>query len=665
MKRPRLYVLLDSLLVFLLAAALIWPLFKLKYMENWYSIESTFIADARYLAENWPHPRWQPLWYGGTRFDFVYPPALRYGTAALVKLFPPMAPARAYHLYNAIFFCLGIVGIYLLVWTGCRSRRAALLAAGAVLLLSPSFLFMTHIRLDSWNLAPHRLSVLARYGEGPHMSALAALGLALAASMLALARWRPGMFALAALLCALVVSNNFYGANALATFFPVLCWSIYVTHQDRMVWARAAGIAALACGLTAAWLTPSYVSATVNNLKLVSQRGTTWSLYLALAVTVGCVLLTHRWAAGKRERTYTVFVIGAAVFFSLNVLGQYYFKFRVAGEPERLVPELDMVLILLAVEAMRHLWDLKRFRLAARVAIVILIMASFYPVKGFVRTAWTILPKAGDPSGRLEYQIPEWVHQNHPHTRSLTSGSVRFWWNAWFNNAQIGGGSEQGLLNDRTIELQWQVLQGNSPELSIAWMQALGVDLVIVHDETSKELFHDWAAPKQFEGKLPVVWDSQKGDKIYRVPRRYPSLARVVDSAKAASLDPPLALTDLPRIRAYADLVEPEADSLPTTSAWEGPDLLHLRAKVEPGQSIVVQISYDPYWIPHSAGRILPTRKDIMGQILVDAPPGDHDIRLVFERPLENLVGVVLNVLALLISAALVVIAWRRKQTSA
>jgi hypothetical protein len=68
----------DSLLV-LFFPILIGPLFRLKYMENWRSIESTFISDARMLDEHLPHPGWQPRWHCGTRFDYDYPPALRYG----------------------------------------------------------------------------------------------------------------------------------------------------------------------------------------------------------------------------------------------------------------------------------------------------------------------------------------------------------------------------------------------------------------------------------------------------------------------------------------------------------------------------------------------------------------------------------------------------------
>src|SRR5437660_9539843 len=67
---------LDCFLIFVLTGILVKPLFKVKYTDKWASIESTFISDARFLRDHWPAPKWQPLWYTGTRFDYVYPPAL-------------------------------------------------------------------------------------------------------------------------------------------------------------------------------------------------------------------------------------------------------------------------------------------------------------------------------------------------------------------------------------------------------------------------------------------------------------------------------------------------------------------------------------------------------------------------------------------------------------
>ena len=112
---------MDLLLVFLFAAALIRPLFRAPYLDKWASIESSFIADARFLVEHWPHPQWQPLWYTGTRFDYIYPPALRYGTA-LIAMAAKIPTVKAYHFYIAFFYCLGIAGVYLLTWVGTRSR---------------------------------------------------------------------------------------------------------------------------------------------------------------------------------------------------------------------------------------------------------------------------------------------------------------------------------------------------------------------------------------------------------------------------------------------------------------------------------------------------------------------------------------------------------------
>ena len=41
----------DAASLFLLAMALIWPVFQAGYLDAWASIESIFISDARFLAE--------------------------------------------------------------------------------------------------------------------------------------------------------------------------------------------------------------------------------------------------------------------------------------------------------------------------------------------------------------------------------------------------------------------------------------------------------------------------------------------------------------------------------------------------------------------------------------------------------------------------------------
>ena len=122
-------ILLDCFLLFVCTAVLVGPYFKAKYTDKWSSIESTFISDARFLAAHWPHPQWQPLWYTGTRFDYIYPPALRYGTAAISKV-TGFWPVKAYHFYTIFFYCVGIAGVYLLIRAGIPLARRGLAGRG-------------------------------------------------------------------------------------------------------------------------------------------------------------------------------------------------------------------------------------------------------------------------------------------------------------------------------------------------------------------------------------------------------------------------------------------------------------------------------------------------------------------------------------------------------
>jgi hypothetical protein len=68
--------------------------------------------------------------------------------------------------------------------------------------------------------------------------------------------------------------------------------------------------------------------------------------------------------------------------------------------------------------------------------------------------------------------------------------------------------------------------------------------------QTVAESYRDFTFPDKFSGVLPVLYDDDQGNVIYQVPRRYPSLARVVDRARFEALQP-LEQTNLDLLRAY------------------------------------------------------------------------------------------------------------------
>src|SRR5262249_5297610 len=147
-----------------------------------------------------------------------------------------------------------------------------------------------------------RLHVLMQYGEGPHISALAVLPAALAASFLALRHGRPAALAAAGVLCALTGSINFYGATSLAILFPIAVWAVWVARREAQVWWRAAAIGLLAYSLCAFWLTPSYLKITSINLQWVAQPGDTQSrIVVLIAILVFCAV-TWKWGNRRADR---------------------------------------------------------------------------------------------------------------------------------------------------------------------------------------------------------------------------------------------------------------------------------------------------------------------------------------------------------------------------
>jgi SAM-dependent methyltransferase len=650
-------MLLDLLLVFLGAAILIRPLFRAKYLQLWPSIESTFIADGRFLAAHWPHPLWQPLWYCGTRFDYVYPPVLRYGTALLTNIF---IPVKAYHVFTALMFCFGIAGVYFVVRVMGRPRWQGWLSAAACALLSPSLLFIGYMRHDAPHLIPVRLGNLVRYAEGPHLSAQAFMAFALGFAFLSLRRWRPGMLALAAAFCALTALTNFYGATALAILYPILVWSLWVVDRDRAIWPRALAIPALAYGLAAFWLTPSYLRITVFNLRYVSHPGNEYSFAILIATVVLFGAGSLRIAGRRPELAYATFVAGGLVFLALDVLGNYYFNFRILGEPVRLVPELDMWMILAGLEVLRRLWD-TRAR-AARGAVLLVALSTAWPLSHFVPHAWDFYPKEDDFRKRVEYRMSDWMVNHMPDSRTWVAGTVRFWWDNWNDLAEVGGGSDQGLMNPNPMASSWEMHLGTDPEIAVRWLQSLGADAVIVSDSHSEENYHDFHVPYKFVGVLPVLFDDHAGNVIYKVPRRYSSLARVVDRAQLAALQPVVPATNLPLLRAYSNFVEQGPD-VATTTQWDGTDSIavHAAEGVQAGQSVLVQVTYDPAWRAYAGSTELPVRADAMDFMAVDAPVGTRDIVLRFETPLGNRIGYAVSGLAMMCCAWLGIVAWKIK----
>lgn len=650
---------LDSAAVFALAAVLVLPLFRLEYLDNWKSIEGAFVADGHALAENWPHHLWQPLWYCGTRADYVYPPGPRYGVAIFSSLLRVSA-ARGYHFFIGFCYALGFLILYLWTRTGTGSRLAAWLATMSIAVASPSFLALPDIWNDSMFHVPQRLHVLMTYGEGPHISSLAMLPIAWIGAW---RRFRGGdarWLCLSAIGIALTVTINFYGLTAISITMPLLAWACLLERPDWRMVRDAALIAALGWGLTAWWLVPSYIRVTSRNLYLVSPAGNSWSLpvlIVLLVVYVGVSLLVRRL---PRFSAYTFFIWSALWWLAVYILGFRWFGFQVAGNPIRLVPEMDLFAILCFIQLAGIVW--RSQQLVARVALLVLLFFAYRPSWRYLKHAYHEFPKASDWQQRVEYKTETWLYEHFPDERAFVTGTIRFWYDAWHDGQEADGAAQQGILNPLLPGAQWIVVHAADPKVIQSWLQALGVDILVVPGQDSQEGYKDFPDPKLYDGFLPLLRDDGEGNRYYRVPRGSTGIVRVVDRARVEAV-PAIRVEGLTtEVEAYAAAVEGGPAGDRARCRWRGSDDLDVTAEVGPGEALLIQETYDPYWRAYEGGRALEIRKDAVGQMLIALAPGVHSLRMVFETPGEVVAGRAAGIGCLLAMALVAAYEGRRRR---
>ncbi len=168
-------------------------------------------------------------------------------------------------------------------------------------------------------------------------------------------------------------------------------------------------------------------------------------------------------------------------------------------------------------------------------------------------------------------------------------------------------------------------------------------------------IYHEYKAPAKFDRALPIIYNDGKGDVIYKVPRRYSSHARIVRTTEFENLAPiPYSHYLIEQLNEYVKNVEEGPDG-EVDMRREAPETIVLRASLIEGESLVVQESYDPAWRAYCQGRPVPIRKDAAGFMQVLVPPGVQEVRLVFETPLENVVGQILTGISASIAFVMIV----------
>lgn len=637
------------------------PLFTVEYSAYNGSIEWSFIAIARVMAEHPGEWGWWPLWNGGIPFELTYLPLLQWLVAAF-SLLSGLSTASSFHIVTALVYVCGPVTLFAMAWALSRRLAASFITALAFSCLSLSALLFPTIRqaadgaLSAW-----RLPVMVFWGGAPQTLALTLLPLAVVCFHRALTTESASWRILAGVLAACVALSNAFGAVMLP--FALLC--LLLSFPAKPWWKASATVAVIGV-LSYCWVSPWLSSAMIRAMRASAAtaggdfRATTesWAA-LAIAVTgFGLLwLLLRRTRASAHLRFFTLLAYGPAAI----VVIWSGWGIAILPQPHRYHLELDMTLLVAVVFGVAALAD--RLPKRASIAVAAAVIAAL-TVLTLTRTLpySRSLVRSADVTLLSEYKIAEWMDRNLPGERAFISGSASFLYNVFTDNPQLYGGHEQHALNQFIPIVSFVIYSGmnagaRDAEYSVFWLKAFGARAVTVSGPDSTDYYKPFANPGKFEGVLPVLW-RDGDDVIYGVPSRSASLAHVIPAAAVPSRRPIHGL-DIEPVEPYvAALDDPRYP--PAYFEWHGMSEAEIRASLQPGQVISVQIAYARGWEAFANGRRQPIRGDAIGQMVIEPDcVGPCEISLRYTGGIERTATRTLSLGAMLLTGVFV---WRRSR---
>lgn len=620
-------------------------LFTTEYTQHMGSIEAAYIGISRWIIEHPWDLKWFPLWYGGIPFQNAYPPLLHL-LDALVAAVAGISPALAYHAVSAFMYCLGPALLFWFAWRVTGERGASFLAALFYSLFAPSAVLAPVIARDMGSaLASRRFHALVMYGEGPHITSMALIPLALLFFHWAVTRRTPARVYLAAAGVAAVALANWLGAFALAA--ALLCYLLAFWNRD---WLRsalwAAGIGLLAYALALPWIPPSTIAAVRRNAQYVVGHYPLSGMHVVYGLLLAGALASL-WLLLRRLRVHAFLQFG--MLFSLVMgaiaLTGHWFGIYLLPQPERYHLEMDMGISLVvgfAAWTLASRWP-RMVRIIGVAAAIIFAIIQVDHHKYFARK-WV---EPLDIRTTIEYQTARWLQENMPGTRVFATGSIKFWMNAFADNLQLGGGFDQGITNPMIPMVTFGIpfTEGN-PETCRTWLRAYGIDAAVVSGPKTRDAYRDYHDAGKFAGVFPEL-RRDGDDVIYAVPRRHRSLAHVVRRGDVVKQ----ALEYFPNVeplKAYESSLEDP--SLPEAKlVWRSPHELFVSAQFARENVLSVQLTYHRGWHASVEGQQRRMEPDALGLMAIDPDcEGACTVRLVYDGGIEMRLAYIVCACALL-----------------
>ena len=613
-----------------------WRLFFVEYDAATGSLAGIYIGLARGIAHHGLHLDWWPLWYCGMPFQNVYQPGFHLTVAAVSK-FLALTPARAYHIVVGWTYCLGPVTLFVLTVRLTRSVGTAAIAGLIYSLTSPASWLSSAVRLDNGGpFRANRLHALVTYADAPQNAGLVLVPLAILALDYVLVRRTTASHLLAVAAICAVPLVNIPASIVLAIAIVAYLLASPAEGTARRV-ATVLTMGSAAYSLIGPMLPPSTIRTVLSNAWQADAAGivSAWNTPLLLAAGVAAILLRYiggRFAWPLSMRFFLLF----AFFTSFIVLPNLWFDLTFLAQPRRF--QLAMEMAIVGAAATGGHWLLRRWnrvRLTAATLVVLLCALEIPMYRNAARGE--ILPI--DMTHRSEYKIAQWLDRNFQGGRAFLLGSSAFWLNAFSDVPQVAGCCMQGLIHRGSAWAHYEVGSDDgagdrAAEVSLAWLQALGVTLIAVNGPNSTDAYHDYHHVLKFDGVLRERW-RDGGDVIYEVPQRG-GLVHVVERNELVQ-HYPASLIDINALRPYIAAIQ-NPDRPRMDARWVSPSHATFSAILKPVHFISVQVAYHPGWRAEANGVRAPIHADALGFIAIEPScAGPCRVSLIFDGGTELL----------------------------
>ena len=631
--RARTLTSLCIVVLFVLNAYICQELFSAEFIRQMGSTAGAFIAISRWAMRHWHDLSWYPLWFTGMPFFGIYQPGMHLSVAWIATVFQ-LTPQHAYHLVNALVYCLQPVTLFWLCHRSTGSRGCALGAGLAYSLISPSAFLTNVVRHEiggPW--FARRYQTVVYYGEGPHNLVLLLIPLAILFLHKSAAERNRWYFPLACLTLAAIVLTNWPGTVGLG-----MAVGAYALAQlgGKVKWAAIPASFLIAYLVACRWIPPAAIFPVLENAQ--RSDGTSFNqihlfyLVAGAAVLGGMHIFFQRLGIDRWLRFFLYFTF----ISGLVTLVKFWTGVNLLPQGHRFLLEMELAMVgamaLLGHMAFVRLPSGGRVTAVASLTLLALLQLHNYRQYAHAQT----LP--ADIETTPEYRISKWLEAHMGGARVFVPGSVSIWMNAFTDVPQLTGCCDQGVpsFSHRLAYYTLYSAQNAGDRYvptALLWLKAYGAQAIAVVGPNSQEFFRPYAHPEAFREALPELWREGE-DVIYQVPTRSRSLAHVLEPDALVSREPANGL-DVSALEHYVTALELPTPE-PAGFEWINPHQARVRSQVRKGQVVSVQTSYHPLWRATVKGLRQPTHADALGLMVIEpACDGACSIDLVFDRAAE------------------------------